>query len=585
MKNIPPKLNDSQHSLAQLADASDELARVEQQTEQARAQLARLLKELETAQSRQIQTQEARLLEANEQLVLATLNAQKAADISQRALREAMEAAQLDALTELPNRLLLRARLALAIAEARQRGGRVALLLLEISNFMQIHDSLGAAVGDQVLRHAAQCLTDCVTNAAGPQATVSRHGSIEFLVLLPDVQQISFVSDLIGQIMAALGAPARFNDHVLRLHANVGTSIYPEDSEHVDSLIHHAMADMYRIKWQSPDNDTDADIDAMLDIAVKRTGNHGDKEAGSGSALALHRLHSMQQPVVQRTTALAEQIEHLADVQKANTELLVAALGARGLAEAAEHARSQQAMFLGILAHELRHPLAPLRNAAALLGRIPSAEPLLAKVQAIIERQLSTMSRLVGDLLDLSRADTGKLRIEKHPVDLLELIDQVVSACRPGMDTHLQRFDVRLPLHRVELQGDAVRLTQVFTNLLDNASKYTPEGGKISLSVQIAEGDWLVITVTDNGIGITPETLPNIFEPFVQDAHAAVFDKTGLGIGLTVVRNLVEAHGGEVTARSAGKMRGSVFTVRLPLGADVSSAEAEKTNTNNKKSF
>ncbi|NMM05110.1 diguanylate cyclase [Polaromonas sp.] len=543
--NTPADLDESHNShnsqRVQVADAARELARIEQQTGEARADLARLLRELETAQTRQGQSQAARLLEANEQLVLATLNAQKAAEISQRALHEAVEAAQLDALTELPNRLLLRARLALAVAEAKQRGGRVALLLMEISNFKEIRDSMGAAVGDQVLMHATRCLT----SAAGAQATVSRHGSVEFLILLPDVQQASEAVALAEKIVAALGAPARFNDHELRLSANVGISIYPEDSEQVDSLIDQAVAAMYRAKWQSPAGDS--------------PGEKADSEL---------TLAPLRKPVVQRYTALAEQALHQADMQEANTELLVSALGARQLVEAAERARRQQAVFLGILAHELRNPLAPLRNAAALLSRIPSVEPLLGQVQAIIERQLSTMSRLVGDLLDLSRASAGKLRIEKRPVDMAGLVDNVVRACRPGMDSRLQQFDLQLPPYRTEVDGDAVRLTQILTNLLDNASKYTPEGGMIGLSMQ-AEGDFLALTVVDNGIGITAETLPDIFEPFVQDAHATAFDKSGLGIGLTVVRDLVEAHGGQVEAKSDGKMLGSMFTVRLPLSSNI----------------
>jgi diguanylate cyclase len=552
MTNSPADPTDSQASQqsqrADVADAARALALIRQQTDEARADLARLLKELETAQTRQGQSQAARLLEANEQLVLATLNAQKAAEISHRALREAVEAAQLDALTELPNRLLLRARLALAVAEASQRGGRLALLMVEISNFNEIHDALGAAVGDQVLLHAAKCLS----SAAGAQATVSRHGSVEFLILLPEVAQASEAVALAEKIVAALAAPAGFNKQLLRLDANIGISIYPEDSEQVDSLIDHAVAAMYRAKWQSPASDGSP---VVL-----------DEQAGSERSLASRTLQSLQKPLIQRYTSLAEQVQHLADVQEANTELLVAALGARQLVEAAERARLQQAVFLGILAHELRNPLAPLRNAAALLGRIPNAGPLLGRVQATIERQLSTMARLVGDLVELSRANVGKLRIEEQPVDMTALIDNVVSACRPGMDTRQQQFDVQLPPYRLEVNGDAIRLTQIFTNLLENASKYTPQGGQIALSMQ-ADGDFLVLTVSDNGIGITAGTLPDIFEPFIQDAHAAAFDKSGLGIGLTVVRDLVQAHGGQVQAKSDGKMLGSVFTVRLPLSA------------------
>jgi signal transduction histidine kinase len=399
----------------QLADAVQELARIQQRTQEARAELAGLMKQLKAAQTRQGQSQAARLLEANEQLVLATLNAQKAAEASQRALREAVEAAQRDALTD--------------------------------SRLPVWH------------------------SPAGDAAPADMHGQASY--------QPGRASPLVQSVPSS---------------------------------------------------------------------------------------QSLQASPVQRYTALAEQVLYLTDVQEANTELLVAALGARGLAEEAEHARRRQAVFLGILAHEMRNPLAPLRNSAALLSRVPNAGPLLGKVQTIIERQLSTMSRLVEDLMDLARTDAGKLRLEIHPVDVVDLMEHIASAFRPAMASRLQRFDMQLPPDPVVVKGDAVRLTQIFTNLLDNASKYTPENGQIELSMQ-AEGDWLVITVADNGIGITAETLPDIFEPFVQDAYAAAFEKNGIGIGLAVVRDLVEAHGGQVHAKSDGKMLGSVFTVKLPLGA------------------
>ncbi|MEO5660351.1 MAG: diguanylate cyclase [Polaromonas sp.] len=525
----------------QLADAAQELARIEQQTVEARDALAKLHEQLEAAQTRH--TQAARLLEANEHLVIATLDARKAAESSQLALHAAVEAAQFDALTELPNRLLLRNRLALAVADARQSGGRVALLVMDINNFKEVRELLGQALSDRVLKHAAHCLTSSVSE----RATVSRYSGVEFLIVLPDVREASEAVTVTEKIVATLGVPTRFNDHVLRLDANVGISLYPEDGEQVDDLIDQAVAAMYRAKWQSPDSDA----------------LPGEK-SGSERRLELRTLESACNPVLYRPTALSEQVEHEALMQEVNTELVVAALDARDLVEAAERARQQQAVFLEILAHELLNPLTPLRNAAALLSRIPSIEPLLGKVQAVIERQLITMSRLVGDLLDLTRASAHKLSIEIQPVEMTGLIDEVVDACRPAMDARLQEFDVQLPPYRVEVNGDAVRLTQILTNLLDNATKYTPEGGVIRLSVR-AEGDFLVVTVSDNGIGITAETLPNVFEPFVQDAHAVAFAKRGMGIGLTVVRDLVHAHGGQVEAKSAGKMLGSVFTVRLAL--------------------
>jgi signal transduction histidine kinase len=146
------------------------------------------------------------------------------------------------------------------------------------------------------------------------------------------------------------------------------------------------------------------------------------------------------------------------------------------------------------------------------------------------------------------------------------LINDVVEACRPKMDARLQALSVLVPEAQVEVMGDPVRLTQILTNLLDNASKYTPASGRIGIAVTLPH-DKVVIAVTDNGIGITEEALSAIFEPFVQEQHATVFNGVGLGIGLTVVRELVEAHGGRVEVSSPGRERGSKFVLTLPLAA------------------
>ena len=185
-------------------------------------------------------------------------------------------------------------------------------------------------------------------------------------------------------------------------------------------------------------------------------------------------------------------------------------------------------------------------------------------MQALIERQVIQMSRLVGDLLDVSRVHTGKLRLERQVVDLLAIIDAALVACRPAIDARLQHFAIHLPAGAPEMHGDPIRLTQVLSNLLGNASKYTPIGGMLELSGKVVEG-CVLITVSDSGIGISAEALPIIFEPFVQAPEAFGYNGAGLGIGLTVVRELVEAHGGTVVASSAGSGLGSQFLVTLPL--------------------
>ncbi|MBW3549593.1 MAG: sensor histidine kinase [Proteobacteria bacterium] len=250
--------------------------------------------------------------------------------------------------------------------------------------------------------------------------------------------------------------------------------------------------------------------------------------------------------------------------QEANTQLILAALDARDLQVAAELAQRRQTDFLAVLAHELRNPLAPIRSAASLLGMSGSDETLLPRLREIIERQVTHMSRLVGDLLDVSRASTGKLRLEREVIEMGRIIDEAIDACRPAVLARGQRLDVTRPPTGLEVCGDPVRLAQVLGNLLDNASKYTPEGGSIGLAAVVVDQS-LVITVSDTGIGITAEALSQVFEPFVQEPHATGFNSGGLGIGLTVVSELIQAHGGTVTASSAGSGQGSQFVVTLPL--------------------
>jgi signal transduction histidine kinase len=252
------------------------------------------------------------------------------------------------------------------------------------------------------------------------------------------------------------------------------------------------------------------------------------------------------------------------DLQQANEQLVMAVLGAQELEAHAQEAHRQQIKFMAMVAHELRNPLTPIRVAASLLvDRKSHDEPSLARLQVIIDSQVTHMSRLIGDLLDGSRISTGKLRLEQGAVEMVAILNAASETCRPAMESRKQNLLWDAPAGPVEFHGDAVRLAQIFSNLLDNASKYTPDGGQVELAVVVFD-DSLTITVSDNGIGISAEALPNIFDLFVQDARALTHSNGGLGIGLAVVRDLVEAHGGSVTGYSAGRDLGSEFTVTLP---------------------
>jgi signal transduction histidine kinase len=250
------------------------------------------------------------------------------------------------------------------------------------------------------------------------------------------------------------------------------------------------------------------------------------------------------------------------ELREANAQLVIAALGAQDLQATAERALDQQKGILAMVAHELRNPLTPIKLIAERMVRLPSEQ--LPRMRELIEGQVQHISQLVDDLLDVSRASTGKLRINCSEVDMLRILNAAVDACSPVMIARKQQFDVELPDAALIVNGDPGRLAQILHNLLANAAKYTPVGGTISMTATVT-AKVLRISIADNGIGVTAKALPFIFDPYVQDTHAIGFNVTGLGIGLTVVRELVEAHGGKVTGMSDGHGKGSEFVVTLPL--------------------
>jgi signal transduction histidine kinase len=219
--------------------------------------------------------------------------------------------------------------------------------------------------------------------------------------------------------------------------------------------------------------------------------------------------------------------------------------------------------FLAMLSHELRNPLAPIRNAVELMRRIGAGEPRLVMARDVIDRQVTQLARLVDELLDVSRISQGKIVLKKEPIELARIISHGVETVRPMIDQREQRLSIDVSQHPVWVMGDFTRLSQVVANLLNNASKYTPEGGQIRLSASGGEGT-AIITVEDNGSGIDAELLPRVFELFVQGERALDRSQGGLGIGLTLVKRLVELHMGQVEAMSAGMGQGAMFRVTLP---------------------
>jgi signal transduction histidine kinase/CheY-like chemotaxis protein len=229
-----------------------------------------------------------------------------------------------------------------------------------------------------------------------------------------------------------------------------------------------------------------------------------------------------------------------------------------------QHADRQKNEFLSMLAHELRNPLAPIRNAVEVMRLKGQVPPELGWARDVIDRQIRQLTRLVDDLLDVSRITRGKIELRTEPTDLGVVVAHAVEASRPFIELKEHRLAVSAPREAVHVVGDPARLAQVLTNLLNNAAKYTEMGGQIWLTLRVESGE-AVVSVRDTGIGIPPEMLAAVFELFTQVEQAIDRAQGGLGVGLTLVKRLVELHGGNVRAISAGPGQGSEFIVRLPM--------------------
>lgn len=244
----------------------------------------------------------------------------------------------------------------------------------------------------------------------------------------------------------------------------------------------------------------------------------------------------------------------------------------RGRAEALLEADERKNIFLATLAHELRNPLSPILNAVQILRRTCAESPAVNKSLKIIERQALQLRRLVEDLLDVARLGAGKTRLKKERVELGAAVTVAVESVRPLAQGRKQSLAVALPNEPVWLEADPGRLQQILVNVLNNATKYTDEGGQIFVNAS-REGNEAVVKVRDTGIGIPADKLPHIFDLFTQVEYPQARAQGGLGIGLTLVRNLVELHGGTVQAKSPGPGKGSEFILRFPA-LDAPTAQA-----------
>ena len=471
----------------------------------------------------------------NQALRAAKAKAEALHQRAQEALDELVLSAHHDALTETPNRVVMLDRVETAIAQARRRNAGIGLIFIDLDHFKPINDTLGHAAGDEVLQTVARRLKSVVRDAD----TVSRHGGDEFLVLLSEVKEPEDAAMVAEKILGALALPCRIGENVLQLSASLGITLYPADGEDAQTLIAHADAAMYVSKRRGGGN--------YKLYSEERGAEPAGHQAG------LDAMTPFFNPPAPR------------DLQEAHAQLKAALQDAREREEQYREGLRQQTRFVAMVAHELRNPLAPIRTAAELLNAAEPSAASLARLQGIITRQVGHMTRLVDDLLDQSRIRTGRFQLSKTLVDVGAVLAAAGETCRSLIESRSQHLKVELPAKPCGVHGDQVRLTQIFSNLLRNASKYTQPGGSITLRAH-CNAQSVIISVTDNSNVEEAEDLRERFNIYVHTPRAGG-EAEAPGVGLAVVRELVEAHGGSVVAGSAGQGPGSEFIVTLPMVA------------------
>ena len=386
-----------------------------------------------------------------------------------------------------------------------------------------------------------------------------RRGDVDALVVGEDIYTLDSANaaanrmrkDVLSQMEDAVLA-LDADDHLIFMNAAAERQYRRPASE----ALGRARAALYRESWAHAD-----------DEAASRAALEG---SGTFRAQTLHVRHDGSSLHVESTVsrlrdAGGEPIGTLWVLRDVSERVRVES-ARRAAEDALREADRRKDEFLATLAHELRNPLAPISNALQIL-RLSHEPAVVGKAHGIIERQLLQMVHLVDDLLDVSRISQDKVVLRRAPVDVAAVVQNALETSRPLVDAGRHELTVRLPAPRtLTVDADVTRLTQIIANLLNNAAKYTPEGGRVEVSAQ-REGEQALICVKDSGVGIPPEMLPRVFDMFAQVDRSLERAQGGLGIGLALVRRLVEMHGGTVQVSSEGPGRGSTFCVRLPLTA------------------
>ena len=391
-------------------------------------------------------------------------------------------------------------------------------------------------------------------------------------------------------------------------------SVAPVEAKELVSEAEIARARLAAIVESSNDAIVSKDLNGVITswnaAAEQLFGYTADEAIGRSIMMIIPEERADEEPVILRRIRAGERVEHFETLRRrkdgtpvnisvtispivdARGRIIGASKIARDISDrkraeemqrkselALKEADRRKDEFLATLAHELRNPLAPIKNAVELLRLSERKGESTAQIREMLQRQVEQMRRLIDDLLDVSRINRGTIELRRERVELAAVIRSATEISRPAIEKMSHNLSITGPAEPVYLDADPIRLSQMLANLLNNACKFTERGGRIALTAA-REGSSVVISVRDNGIGIAPEKLPHIFAMFFQADRSLERSRAGLGIGLTIVHRLAAMHGGTVEARSEGAGKGSEFVLRLPCLAEKSASEAVEAPSN-----